>query len=160
MFERFTDRSRKAMALANAHAHRTGCLTIQPRHMLMGLLTENGGVGVHALRELKCSTSAIAETFGLTIGEQPATGVSKLPQDPISKWVIMQAINEARALGHNYVGTEHMTFALARCGAPDVEVAFSKAGVTYAMVRQVVWEMLQGQGDLPAAPESEDPPPE
>jgi ATP-dependent Clp protease ATP-binding subunit ClpA len=158
VFERFTDRSRYAMALANAYAHRTGYLTIQPRHILMGLLTENAGVGVHALRKLNCSLTAMAETLGAKIEEKPATGVSKLPPAPMSKWIIGHTISEARAFGHNYCGTEHMILALARCAAPDVEAVFSRAGVTYSMLRQAVWEMLEGQGDVAAPPEPLPPP--
>jgi ATP-dependent Clp protease ATP-binding subunit ClpC len=115
MFERFTDRARKVMALANQEAQRFNHEYIGTEHVLLGLVKEGSGVGANVLKNLGVGLPKIR----MEVEKQVKTGpdmvtMGKLPQTPRAKKVIEYAIEEARNLNHNYVGTEHILLGLLR----------------------------------------------
>ncbi len=115
MFERFTDRSRKVMALANQEAQRFHHEYIGPEHILLGLVKEGNGVGATVLKNVDVDIKRLRREVEKLVEAGPDTvSMGKLPQTPTAKMVINYAIEEARALNHNYVGTEHLLLGLTR----------------------------------------------
>ena len=115
MFERFTDRARKVMALANQEAQRFNHEYIGTEHILLGLVKEGGGVGANVLKNLDVDLRKVRlEVEKLVKSGPDMVTMGKLPQTPRAKKVIEYAIEEARSLNHNYVGTEHLLLGLLR----------------------------------------------
>jgi len=115
MFERFTDRARKVMALANQEAQRFNHEYIGTEHILLGLVKEGSGVGANVLRNLNVDLDKVgAEVEKLVKTGPDMITFAKLPQTPRAKMVSEYALDEARNLGHNYVGTEHLLLGLIR----------------------------------------------
>jgi ATP-dependent Clp protease ATP-binding subunit ClpA len=117
MYERFTDRARKVMQLANQEAQRFNHAYIGTEHVLLGLVAEGSGVAANVLRNLNIDLSKIRREIELIVqhgqsGEQVILG--RLPHTPRTKKVIEYSIDEARGLNHNYVGTEHLLLGLLR----------------------------------------------
>lgn len=115
MFDRFTDRARKVMQLANQEAHRFNYRFIGTEHILLGLVKEGTGVGAHVLKNQGISLPALraeVEKSVLSAPEAPVPG--RLPQTPRARKVVEYAIEEARQLNHNYLGTEHLLLGLLR----------------------------------------------
>src|SRR6266487_4642131 len=113
MFERFTDRARKVMALANQEAQRFNHEYIGTEHILLGLVKEGSGVGANVLKNLDVQLPKVRQEVEKLIkhGTEPSN-LGKLPQTPRAKHVIALAIEEARGLNHNYVGSEHLLLGL------------------------------------------------
>jgi ATP-dependent Clp protease ATP-binding subunit ClpC len=115
MFERFTDRARKVMALANQEAQRLNHEYIGTEHILLGLVKEGSGVGANVLKNLDVDLRKVRlEVEKLVKAGPEMVTMGKLPQTPRAKKVIEYAIEEARNLNHNYVGTEHLLLGLLR----------------------------------------------
>ncbi len=115
MFERFTDRARKVMALANQEAQRFNHEYIGTEHILLGLVKEGSGVGATVLKNLDVDIKKLRLVVEKRVKSGPdMVTMGKLPQTPRAKKVIEYAIEEARALNHNYVGTEHILLGLLR----------------------------------------------
>src|SRR5690606_21987358 len=115
MFERFTDRARKVMALANQEAQRFNHEYIGTEHILLGLVKEGSGVGANVLKNLDVDLRKVRlEVEKLVKSGPDMVTMGKLPQTPRAKKVIEYSIEEARNLGHNYVGTEHLLLGLLR----------------------------------------------
>ncbi len=115
MFERFTDRARKVMALANQEAQRFYQEYIGTEHILLGLVKEGSGVGANVLKNLEVDLRKVRLEVEKLVKSGPETvTMGKLPQTPRAKKVIEYAIEEARNLNHNYVGTEHLLLGLLR----------------------------------------------
>src|SRR5437016_2354189 len=115
MFERFTDRARKVMALANQEAQRFNHEYIGTEHILLGLVKEGSGVGANVLKNLDVDLRKVRlEVEKLVKSGPDMVTMGKLPQTPRAKKVIEYAIEEARNLTHNYVGTEHLLLGLLR----------------------------------------------
>jgi ATP-dependent Clp protease ATP-binding subunit ClpC len=113
MFERFTDRARKVMGLANQEAQRFNHEYIGTEHILLGLVKEGSGVAANVLRNLDIDLKKIRIEVEKIVQSGPNTAtVGKLPYTPRAKKVIELAFEEARSLGHNYVGTEHLLLGL------------------------------------------------
>ena len=113
MFERFTDRARKVMALANQEAQRFNHEYIGTEHILLGLVKEGSGVGANVLKNLDVDLRKVRLEVEKLVKSGPETvTMGKLPQTPRAKKVIEYAIEEARNLNHNYVGTEHLLLGL------------------------------------------------
>jgi ATP-dependent Clp protease ATP-binding subunit ClpC len=117
MYERFTDRARKVMQLANQEAQRFNHEYIGTEHVLLGLAAEGAGVAANVLKNLDVDLAKIRREVEKIVqhgpgGEQVAMG--RLPHTPRTKKVIEYAIEEARGLGHNYVGTEHLLLGMLR----------------------------------------------
>ncbi len=115
MFERFTDRARKVMALANQEAQRFNHEYVGTEHILLGLVKEGQGVAANVLHNLGIDLKKIRLEVEKIVKSGPdMVTMGKLPQTPRAKKVIEFAIEEARNLGHNYVGTEHLLLGLLR----------------------------------------------
>ncbi|MBE3098620.1 MAG: ATP-dependent Clp protease ATP-binding subunit [Planctomycetes bacterium] len=115
MFERFTDRARKVMALANQEAQRFNHEYVGTEHVLLGLVKEGQGVAANVLHNLQVDLKKIRLEVEKIVKSGPnMVTMGKLPQTPRAKKVIEFAIEEARNLGHNYVGTEHLLLGLLR----------------------------------------------
>ncbi len=152
MYERFTDRARKVMALANQEAHRFGHEYIGTEHILLGLVMEGGGVGANALKNLNVDLPGIRCEVDKLARPGKDTGiVSKLPAAPQAKKLIERAIAEARGLAHNYVGTEHLLLGMLDEKSDTAALVLTNLGLNLDRVRQEVLNLL-GQGDDPKAP--------
>src|SRR5271167_2395683 len=115
MFERFTDRARKVMQLANQEAQRFNHEYVGTEHVLLGLIKEGSGVAANVLRNLEVDLRKIRNEVEKIVQAGPEmVTMGKLPQTPRAKKVIEYAIEEARNLNHNYVGTEHLLLGLLR----------------------------------------------
>src|SRR5947209_13207182 len=109
MYERFTDRARKVMQLANQEAQRLNHEYIGTEHILLGLVKEGSGVAANVLKNLDIDLRKIRVEVEKLVQSSPEVGTpGKLPQTPRAKKVIEYSIEEARNLNHNYVGTEHL----------------------------------------------------
>jgi ATP-dependent Clp protease ATP-binding subunit ClpA len=115
MYERFTDRARKVMKLANEEARRLEHEFIGTEHILLGLVKEGSGVAANALRNLDINLRKVRLEIEKIVQCGPEVVTAKnLPQTPRAKKVIDYALDEARGLNHNYVGTEHLLLGLLR----------------------------------------------
>ena len=115
MYERFTDRARKVMQLANQEAQRFNHEYIGTEHILLGLIKEGSGVAANVLKNLEVDLRKIRlEVEKLVQSGPDMVTMGKLPQTPRAKKVIEYSMEEARNLGHNYVGTEHILLGLLR----------------------------------------------
>jgi thiamine-phosphate pyrophosphorylase len=143
MYERFTDRARKVMQLANQEAQRFNHECIGTEHILLGLIKEGSGVAAHVLRNLDMDLRKMrVEVEKLVSGGLDTVTTGKLPQTPRAKKAIEYSMEEARNLNHNYVGTEHILLGLLRereCVAAQVLV---NLGVNLENVREEVLNLL------------------
>src|SRR5947209_1485656 len=115
MYERFTDRARKVMQLANQEAQRFNHEYIGTEHILLGLVKEGTGVAANVLKNLDIDLRKIRLEVEKIVQAGPdMVTMGKLPQTPRAKKVIEYSIEEARTLNHNYVGTEHLLLGLLR----------------------------------------------
>src|ERR1700678_968720 len=115
MYERFTERARKVMQLANQEARRFNHEYIGTEHVLLGLIKEGSGVAAKVLKNLDVDLRKIRlEVENLIQSGPDMAAVSKLPQTPRARMVIADSVEEARSLNHNYVGTEHVLLGLLR----------------------------------------------
>ena len=143
MFERFTDRARKVMALANQEAQRFNHEYIGTEHILLGLVKESSGVGANVLKNLDVDIKKLRLEIEKLIPSGPdMVTMGKLPQTPRAKKVIEFAIEEARALNHNYVGTEHILFGLLRETEGIAAQVLMNLGLKLEDVRQEVLNLL------------------
>jgi hypothetical protein len=114
MYERFTDRARKVIQLANQEAQRFGHDYIGTEHILLGLVKEGSGVAAHVLKNLDIDLRKIRLEVEKIIPRLGIVTIGKLPQTPRAKKVIEYSIEEARNFDHNFVGTEHLLLGLIR----------------------------------------------
>src|SRR5512140_370234 len=113
MFERFTDRARKVMALANQEAQRFNHEYIGTEHILLGLVKEGSGVGANVLKNLDVDLRRVRLEVEKLIKSGPdPVAIGKLPLTPLAQKVTESAAREAVDLKHNYVGTEHVLLGL------------------------------------------------
>ena len=143
MFERFTDRARKVMALANQEAQRFNHEYIGTEHILLGLVKEGNGVGANVLRNLDVDVKKLRLEIEKLVKSGPdMVTMGKLPQTPRAKKVIEFAIEEARSLNHNYVGTEHILLGLLRETEGIAAQVLMNLGLKLEEVREEVLELL------------------
>jgi ATP-dependent Clp protease ATP-binding subunit ClpC len=143
MFERFTDRARKVMALANQEAQRFNHEYIGTEHILLGLVKEGSGVGANVLKNLDVDIKKLRLEIEKLVKSGPdMVSMGKLPQTPRAKKVIEYAIEEARALNHNYVGTEHILLGLLRESEGIAAQVLMNLGLKLEDVRQEVLNLL------------------
>jgi ATP-dependent Clp protease ATP-binding subunit ClpC len=143
MFERFTDRARRAMALAQEEAqrHHSGVGT---EHLLLGLIQEGEGVAAKALEALGISLESVSQQVQEIIGpaKPPPSGQSRF--SPRARQVLKLSLREALQLGHHYIGTEHLLLGLMREGEGVAAQVLVKLGADLSGVRQQVIQLLQG----------------
>ncbi|MEO0514640.1 MAG: ATP-dependent Clp protease ATP-binding subunit [Planctomycetota bacterium] len=143
MFERFTDRARKVMALANQEAQRFNHEYIGTEHILLGLVKEGSGVGANVLKNLDVDLRKVRlEVEKLVKSGPDMVTMGKLPQTPRAKKVIEYAIEEARNLNHNYVGTEHLLLGLLREHEGVAAQVLMNLGLKLDDVREEVLNLL------------------
>src|ERR1700710_2022439 len=143
MFERFTDRARKVMALAKQEAQRFNHEYIGTEHILLGLVKEGSGVGANVLKNLDVDLRKVRlEVEKLVKSGPEMVTMGKLPQTPRAKKVIEYAIEEARNLNHNYVGTEHLLLGLLREHDGVAAQVLMNLGLKLEEVREEVLNLL------------------
>jgi four helix bundle protein len=143
MFERFTDRARKVMALANQEAQHFNHEYIGTEHILLGLVKEGSGVGATVLKNLGVDLKKLRREAEKLVQRGPdIILMGKLPNTPRAKQVIVYAIEEARALHHNYVGTEHILLGLLRETDGIAAQVLRNSGLKLEDVRREVLIML------------------
>jgi ATP-dependent Clp protease ATP-binding subunit ClpC len=143
MFERFTDRARKVMALANQEAQRFNHEYIGTEHILLGLVKEGSGVGATVLKNLDVDIKKLRLEIEKLVKSGPdMVTMGKLPHTPRAKKVIEFAIEEARSLNHNYVGTEHLLLGLLRETDGIAAQVMMNLGLRLEDVRQEVLNLL------------------
>ena len=143
MFERLTDRARKVMALANQEAQRFNHEYIGTEHILLGLVKEGSGVGANVLKNLDVDLRKVRlEVEKLVKSGPDMVTMGKLPQTPRAKKVIEYAIEEARSLNHNYVGTEHLLLGLLREQDGVAAQVLMNLGLKLEEVREEVLNLL------------------
>lgn len=145
MFERFTDRARRVVVLAQEEAKMLNHNYIGTEHILLGLIHEGEGVAAKALESLGISLDAVREQVQDIIGQgqQPPTGHIP-PFTPRAKKVLELSLREALQLGHNYIGTEHILLGLIREGEGVAAQVLVKLGADLNRVRQQVIQLLSG----------------
>ena len=151
MFERFTDRARRVVVLAQDEARLLNHNYIGTEHILLGLIHEAEGVGAKALEALGVTLDAVREQVRDIIGEGNQTPSGHIPFTPRAKKVLELSLREALQLGHNYIGTEHILLGLLREGEGTAVKVLSRLKAEPSAVRQEVIERLSGyQGKEPA----------
>jgi ATP-dependent Clp protease ATP-binding subunit ClpC len=161
MFERLSDRARKVMALANQEAQRFNHEYIGTEHILLGLVKEGSGVGANVLKNLGIDLRKVRlEVEKLVKSGPEMVTMGKLPQTPRAKKVIEYAIEEARNLNHNYVGTEHLLLGLLREQDGVAAQVLLNLGLKLEEVREEVLNLLgaggeQEEGGHPSQSESQ-----
>ena len=139
--EKFTQRARRVLSLAHQEAERAHKGMIGTEHLLLGLLEEDGGVAGRVLRELGLESGRVREMVQRIIGEGHYEG-GKIELAPDTQEVLEFAIEEARKMGHHYIGTEHLLLGLVRSEGTAMEV-LKKLGVTAEQVRRQTRRVLQ-----------------
>src|SRR5687767_10750541 len=143
MYERFTDRARKVMQLANQEAQRFNHEYIGTEHILLGLVKEGSGVAANVLKNLDVDLRKIRlEVEKLVQSGPEMVTMGKLPQTPRAKKVIEYSMEEARNLNHNYVGTEHILLGLLREQEGVAAQVLRNLGLKLEEVREEVLNLL------------------
>ena len=144
MFERFTDRARRVVVLAQEEARLLNHNWIGTEHILLGLISESDGVAAKVLEQLGISQQAVREKVELIIGEGDKAPGSHIPFTPRAKKVLELSLREALQLGHNYIGTEHILLGLIREGEGVGAQVLVNLGADLSSVRQGVIQQLSG----------------
>ncbi|MFE0076871.1 ATP-dependent Clp protease ATP-binding subunit, partial [Nonomuraea sp. NPDC059023] len=152
MFERFTDRARRVVVLAQEEARMLNHNYIGTEHILLGLIHEGEGVAAKALESLGISLEGVRQQVEEIIGQGQSAPSGHIPFTPRAKKVLELSLREALQLGHNYIGTEHILLGLIREGEGVAAQVLVKLGADLNRVRQQVIQLLHGyQGKEPAA---------
>ncbi|MFD7156658.1 ATP-dependent Clp protease ATP-binding subunit [Kribbella sp. NPDC059898] len=153
MFERFTDRARRVVVLAQEEARMLSHNYIGTEHILLGLIHEGEGVAAKALESLGISLEAVRSQVEEIIGQGQQAPSGHIPFTPRAKKVLELSLREALQLGHNYIGTEHILLGLIREGEGVAAQVLVKLGADLNKVRQQVIQLLSGyQGKETTAP--------
>jgi ATP-dependent Clp protease ATP-binding subunit ClpC len=140
--ERFTQRARRSLSLAHREAEKDRKENLSTEYLLLGLLVEGGGVAGRALEELGLDENRVREIIQRVDENYPTTGTSeKLSLAPDTQEVLEFAIEEARSIGHHYIGTEHLLLALTKSEG-KVKAVFDKVGLTADQIRKQVRRIL------------------
>jgi ATP-dependent Clp protease ATP-binding subunit ClpA len=151
-FEGFTDRARQVVVLAQEEARMLNHNHIGTEHILLGLIHEGDGVAANALESLGISLETARQQVEQIIGQGQQAPSGHIPFTPRAKKVLELSLREARHLGHNYIGTEHILLGLIREGEGVAAQVLVRLGADLNRVRQQVIELLHGyQAQEPAA---------
>ena len=152
MFERFTDRARQVVVLAQEEARMLNHDYIGTEHILLGLIREGNGVAAKALESLGISLEAVRQQVEEIIGRGQHVSSNQIPFAAPAKEVLELSLREALQLGHNYIGTEHILLGLIREGDGVAAQVLVKLGADHDRIRRQVIQLLQGSpGREPAA---------
>jgi ATP-dependent Clp protease ATP-binding subunit ClpA len=155
MFERFTDRARRVIVLAQEEARLLNHNYIGTEHLLLGLAREGEGVAAKALESLGIRLEAVRAQVEEIIGRGQWAPSGQIPFTPRAKKVLELSLREALQLGHNYMGTEHILLGLIREGEGVAAQVLVKLGADFSRVRQQVIQLLSGSaGGAEAAAET------
>jgi len=146
LFERFTDRARRVLVLAQEEARLLNHNFLGTEHILLGLIHEGEGVAAKALESLGISLEAVREKVEETIGPAGTAASGAPPFTPRAKKVLELSLREALQLGHNYIGTEHLLLGLIREGEGVAAQVLVSLGADLSRVRQQVIQLLSGYG--------------
>jgi len=146
LFERFTERARRVMVLAQEEARLLNHNFIGTEHLLLGLIHEGEGVAAKALEQLGISLEAVREKVEETMGAPTTAAGGSPPFTPRAKKVLELSLREALQLGHNYIGTEHILLGLVREGEGVAARVLVDLGADLSRVRQQVIQLLSGMG--------------
>ena len=144
MFERFTDRARRVVVLAQEEARMLSHNYIGTEHILLGLIHEGEGVAAKALETLDISLEAVRAQVEEIIGQGQQAPSGHIPFTPRAKKVLELSLREALQLGHSYIGTEHILLGLIREGEGVAAQVLQKLGADLNRVRQQVIQLLSG----------------
>jgi hypothetical protein len=150
MFERFTDRARRVVVLAQAEARLLNHNYIGTEHLLLGLLSEREGVACEALESLGISLEAVRRDVEELIGKGETSPTGHVPFTPRAKKVLEISLREALQLSHNYIGTEHILLGLVREGEGVAAQVLVKRGAGLSSVRERVIGLvsMQAPGEI------------
>jgi ATP-dependent Clp protease ATP-binding subunit ClpC len=152
--ERFTQRARRVLSLAHQEAERARQNSIGTEHLLLGLMDEEGGVAGRVLRELGMTPDRVREVVARVSGTPTTFDPDRIELAPETQQVLEFAVEEARRLGHHYIGTEHILLGLVRVEAVAMEV-LRRLGVTPDQIRRQTRRVLNesaSSSPTPAAP--------
>ncbi|MEG3586879.1 MAG: ATP-dependent Clp protease ATP-binding subunit [Actinomycetota bacterium] len=144
MFERFTDRARRVVVLAQEEARLLNHNYIGTEHILLGLIHEGEAVAAKALESLGISLESVRDQVEEIIGQGGSSPSGHIPFTPRAKKVLELSLREALQLGHNYIGTEHILLGLIREGEGVAAQVLTKLGADLSRVRQQVIQLLSG----------------
>jgi ATP-dependent Clp protease ATP-binding subunit ClpA len=144
MYERFTDRARKVMQLANQEAQQFNHEYIGTEHILLGLVEEGSGTAATALKNLDVDLGTIRAEVEKIVQHGPARVIDggRRPHTPRAKKVVEYSIEEARSLNHNYVGTEHLLLGLIREDQGVASQVLMSLGLSLERVRRAIVTLL------------------
>jgi len=154
MFERFTDRARRVVVLAQEEARMLNHNYIGTEHILLGLIHEGEGVAAKGLEALGISLEGVRAQVEEIIGQGQQAPSGHIPFTPRAKKVLELSLREALQLGHNYIGTEHILLGLIREGEGVAAQVLVKLGADLNRVRQQVIQLLSGYQGKEAATSS------
>ena len=152
-FDKFTDRARKVLTLAQDEAQRFNHNYIGTEHLLLGLVREGEGVAARVLENMNVELAKVRTAVEFIIGRGDRPVVGEVSLTPRAKRVIELAIDEARRLGHNYIGTEHLLLGLVREGEGIAAGVLESLGVNLDKVRHEVIRVLSQSSSAGPAPE-------
>ncbi len=152
MFERFTDRARRVVVLAQEEARMLNHNYIGTEHILLGIVHEGENVGAKALESLGISLEAVRGKVEEIIGQGQSAPTGHIPFTPRAKKVLELALREALQLGHNYIGPEHILLGLVREGEGVAAQVLQSKGADLNRVREQVIQLLSGEGEVQEQP--------
>jgi prophage maintenance system killer protein len=147
MFQRFTDRARRVVVLAQEEARLLRHNYVGTEHILLGLLHEDEGVAARALESLGINREAARQQVEQIIGPGQQAPGGHIPFTPRAKKVLELSLREALALGHNYIGTEHILLAMLREGHGVAAQVLTGLGIGHAQTRERVLDLLSGESE-------------
>jgi bifunctional DNase/RNase len=147
-FDRFTKRARRVLTLAQEEAHRLNHNYIGTEHLLLGLIHEDNGVAARVLRQLGANPRAVRERLEQVVGRGQRAMYGKLSLTPRVKRIIELGVDEARRLGHHYIGTEHLLLGLIREGEGVAIDTLKGFGISLEKVRSQLSQILLGADEV------------
>src|SRR5690554_4004303 len=144
MFGRFTERAQKVVVLSQEEARRLGHNVVGTEHILLGLAAEGEGVAARALQNMEISLEKVRSEVEKVIGRGEGTPQGQIGFTPRAKRVLELAFDEARQLGHTYIGTEHILLGLIREGEGVAAQVLRNLGADLDKVRRQVVDLLGG----------------
>jgi ATP-dependent Clp protease ATP-binding subunit ClpC len=153
MFERFTERARQVVVLAQDEARALKHDYIGTEHLLLGLLREEEGLAARVLETLGVELEEVRDQVARIVGQGEHVATGQIPFTPRAKAVLELSLREALALGHNYIGTEHVLLGIARENDGMAVRVLREVGVDVASIRDELLRLLSGVGrEQPAEP--------
>jgi len=150
VFEKFTDRARRVVVLAQEEARLLNHSAIGTEHLLLGIVHEGQGIAAQTLQALHIRLAAVRNAIEREVPRGASPGVGTLSFSPRAKTSLENALRESLQLGHNYIGTEHMLLGLIRTGDSRAARVLSDLGATYDRVRAQALTLL---ADRPIPPD-------